>query len=216
MLVGHYSGGFVAKRLEPGLPLWLLFVAAQLVDIAWDVLVLLGVEKMRIVPGITAANPLDLYYMPYTHSLVAAVLWSAAAYVVCRSTGLAVTPKGAVLVALVVGSHWVEDLIAHRPDLPLYDDRMKVGFGLWNAPLLESALEIALVVAPIALIVRAHALSERERRRLVTLGAVLCAIQVIATFGPLPTSATAVAISALTIYSAMAVLAARVDAAAGG
>jgi hypothetical protein len=60
------------------MPLWLLFIAVQLVDVAWAVLVLLGVEKARIVPGITASNPLDLYYMPYTHSLVAAGLWSVA------------------------------------------------------------------------------------------------------------------------------------------
>jgi hypothetical protein len=47
-------------------------------------LILLGVEKVRIVPGITATNPLDLYFMPYTHSLIAAVLWSLAAFLAYR------------------------------------------------------------------------------------------------------------------------------------
>jgi len=61
-----------------------LFVAAQAVDIGWAVLVLLGVEHVRIIPGITAANPLDLYYMPFTHSLAATPVWATAAYAVYR------------------------------------------------------------------------------------------------------------------------------------
>ena len=156
MFVGHYSTAFLAKRVEPRVPLRLLFVAAQLVDVFWDVFVLLGIEKLRLVPGITAANPLDLYYMPYTHSLVAALLWSIVAYVACRKIGLGITPTGAALVALVVGSHWLLDLLVHRPDLPLYGDAMKVGLGLWNAPLVEFALEIVLLFGSITLYVRAH------------------------------------------------------------
>jgi hypothetical protein len=78
VFIGHYGPSFAIKARRPAMPLWLLFIAVQLVDVAWAVLVLLGVEKARIVPGITASNPLDLYYMPYTHSLVAAGLWSVA------------------------------------------------------------------------------------------------------------------------------------------
>ena len=81
MFVGHYGPSFAIKAFRPAIPLWLLFMAVQLVDVVWAVLVLLGIEKVRIVPGITASNPLDLYYMPYTHSLVAAILWSLAASV---------------------------------------------------------------------------------------------------------------------------------------
>ncbi|HJU86085.1 MAG TPA: hypothetical protein VJ788_01810, partial [Gemmatimonadota bacterium] len=73
MFVGHYGVSFVAKRIDDSIPLWVLFLAVQLLDMIWAPLVLLGVEKVRIVPGITATNPLDLYYMPFTHSLVAAV-----------------------------------------------------------------------------------------------------------------------------------------------
>ena len=77
MFVGHYGVSFAAKKGDASVPLWVLFVAVQLLDFAWAPLVLLGVEKVRIVPGFTRTNALDLYYMPYTHSLVAAVLWSA-------------------------------------------------------------------------------------------------------------------------------------------
>src|SRR6202795_2612770 len=85
MLVGHYGPSFAIKAIRPAIPLWLLFIAVQLVDVAWAVLVLLGMEKVRIFPGVTASNPLDLYYMPYTHSLAASVPWSVAAIVVCKS-----------------------------------------------------------------------------------------------------------------------------------
>src|SRR4051812_33266835 len=70
VFVGHYSASFAAKRIDSRVPLWLLFLAAQFLDVVWSPLVMLGVERMRIVPGITASNALDLYYMPYTHSLV--------------------------------------------------------------------------------------------------------------------------------------------------
>jgi hypothetical protein len=67
---GTLRPAFAAKAARRSIPLWFLFVAVQLVDIAWAILVLAGIEKVRIAPGITAANPLDLYCMPYTHSLI--------------------------------------------------------------------------------------------------------------------------------------------------
>ena len=84
MFVGHYGVSFAAKKAEPSIPLWVFFIAVQLLDVLWAPFVLLGIEKVRIVPGITASNPLDLYYMPYTHSLLAAIGWSVAAFLVYR------------------------------------------------------------------------------------------------------------------------------------
>src|SRR5260370_8776768 len=84
MFVGHYGPSFAIKSLRPAIPLWLLFIAVQLVDVAWALLVLLGVEKVRIVPGATASNPLDLYYSPYNHSLGPAIFWPVAAPLVLR------------------------------------------------------------------------------------------------------------------------------------
>src|SRR6266446_4987290 len=145
MFVGHYGVSFAAKKAEPGIPLWVLFIAVQLLDVLWAPFVLLGIEKVRIVPGITASNPLDLYYMPYTHSLVAALIWSAGAFALYRL----VMPRGGAPAALVVAaavlSHWVLDLVVHRPDLPLYDDSAKVGLGLWNHPAPALGLEAALL-----------------------------------------------------------------------
>jgi hypothetical protein len=80
MFVGHYGVSFLAKGAEKSIPLWTLFIAVQLVDILWAIFVFVGIEKVRIVPGITATNPLDLYYMPYTHSLLGAFLWAIFAF----------------------------------------------------------------------------------------------------------------------------------------
>src|SRR5258705_11302369 len=137
---------FVAKRSDGAIPLWVLFLAVQLLDVVWAPLVLLGVEKMRIVPGFTATNPLDLYYMPYTHSLVAALLWSAGAATAYRLVGRPSGFRASLLVGGAVLSHWVLDFVVHRPDLPLYDNSAKVGLGLWNRPVLAFGLEPALLL----------------------------------------------------------------------
>ena len=80
MFVGHYAASFYFKAREPRVPLWALFLAVQLVDLVWGVLVLAGVERLAMVPGITRASPLDLIFVPYTHSLVAALGWSLLAF----------------------------------------------------------------------------------------------------------------------------------------
>ena len=146
MFVGHYGVSFAAKRVAPMIPLWVLFIAVQLLDVFWAPFILLGIEKVRIVPGITASNPLDLYYMPYTHSLLAALLWSAGALLVYRLfPRLGLAGRAAFVVGLAVFSHWILDFLVHRPDLPLYDNTAKVGLGLWNAPALAFALEAGLL-----------------------------------------------------------------------
>src|SRR6266567_4045988 len=136
MFIGHYGPSFAIKSLRPAIPLWLLFIAVQLVDVAWAVLVLLGIEQVRIVPGITDSNPLDLYYMPYTHSLAAAILWTGAAIVLCKPLRGVRDWSAAALVGVAVFSHWVLDFLVHRPDLALYDNRGKVSLGIWNYPIL--------------------------------------------------------------------------------
>src|SRR6059036_2236028 len=145
MFVGHYGVSFAAKRLDNTIPLWVLFLAVQLLDVGWGILVPLGVEKVRIVPGITASNPLDLYYMPFTHSLVAALAWSVAAFGVYRFAVRGSTVPAAAVVGGAVFSHWILDFVVHRPDLPLYDDTAKVGLGLWNFPVIAFGLEVALL-----------------------------------------------------------------------
>src|SRR5205807_8929754 len=107
---------FAVKTEENKIPLWVLFVAVQLLGFLWAPFVLLGIEKVRIVPGITATSPLDLYYMPSTHSLAGALFWSGAAFFIYKlAAGARASNAAALLVAAAVFSHWILDLIVHRP-----------------------------------------------------------------------------------------------------
>lgn len=198
MFIGHYGVSFAARRLYPDVPLWVFFVAVQLLDVIWSPLILLGIEKVRIVPGITATNPLDLYYMPYTHSLLAAILWSAAGVLAWR-WGRAGRPlaAGALAVGVAVLSHWVLDFVVHRPDLPLYDDTAKVGLGLWNRPALAFALETALLLGGLALYLRAR---PHGRVPMIILAALMLAVHTYVFFGAPPRSPAAAATTALGAY----------------
>ena len=201
MFVGHYGVSFTAKKAEPAIPLWVLFIAVQLLDVLWAPLVLLGIEKVRIVPGITASNPLDLYYMPYTHSLVAAIGWSVVAFLVYRAVR-PVPPRAAAIVGVAVFSHWVLDFLVHRPDLPLYDNTAKVGLGLWNLPAVALGLEALLLFGAMWLYLR-HA---ARRTAMLAFGVVMLAIQAYVFFGPPPASDRAAAATALIAYAVFAVV----------
>ena len=208
MFIGHYGPAIAINALRPAIPLWLLFIAVQLVDVAWALLVLLGVEKVRIVPGITASNPFDLYYMPYTHSLVAAIIWSVAVVVLVMFLPRVATRSAALWIGVAVFSHWVLDLLVHRPDLPLYDDTMKIGLGLWNYPAVALAFEVALLFGGMIMYLRVtKPINAIGRVGLPILGVVMVAIQSYVFFGSPPASPAAAAATALVSYVAFAALA---------
>jgi hypothetical protein len=212
MFVGHYGPSFAIRAVRPEVPLWVLFVAAQLVDVVWGLLVLAGIEKVRIVPGITAASPLDLYYMPYTHSLVAALLWSFAAALVCRRVFRWPGWSVALWVGATVLSHWILDLLVHRPDLPLYDNTAKVGFGLWNYVGVSLTLEALVLAGGLWLYLKKTiGLTPVGRLGPIVFVVLMLAMQVGMLFAPLPPSSAAVATSALVAYVAFAAVAAWID-----
>ena len=134
MFIGHYSTAFAARAVKPAIPLWHLFVAVQLVDFAWAVLVMIGVEKVRIIPHFMEASNLDLYYMPYTHSLPGSLAWAiGAGLIYALISGGAQKWRAGLIFGAAVFSHWLLDLIVHTQDLALYFGGPKVGFGLWNS-----------------------------------------------------------------------------------
>ena len=212
MFVGHYGPSLAIRAARPALPLWLTFLAAQLVDIVWALLVLSGVEKVRIVPGITAASPLDLYYMPYTHGLVMSLLWALAAGAVCKVLFRWPSWSLALWLGAAVFSHWLLDLLVHRPDLPLYGDSMKVGLGLWNLPPVSLALEVIALFGGLWLYLRRTTARNAIGRYgpLVFVIAML-AIQVATSAGPPPPSTAALAWSALGAYLTFALVAGWID-----
>ena len=118
MFIGHFAVAFGAKKYAPRVSLGVLFLACQLADIIWPNLVLLGIEKVEVEPGITAMTPLNFLYYPWSHSLVALLLWSvlfAVLYFVLRRSGT----RAALVIAAVALSHWVLDVLTHRPDIPV-------------------------------------------------------------------------------------------------
>ncbi len=146
MFVGHYSVAFAARSGQNRIPLWVLFIAVQFLDYIWATLVLLGIEKLRVIKGFTAGSMLDSYFHPYSHSLVTAVAWSVVAALIfkaiCSRHSRLHGKSAPLIVGAAVFSHWVLDLIAHPRDLAIYDNTWKVGFGLWNYRDPEFALEI--------------------------------------------------------------------------
>lgn len=210
MFVGHYGPSFAAKALdkERRIPLWLLFLAVQFVDVLWAIFVLLGIEKVRIVPGITAASPLDLYYMPYTHSLVGALGWSLLAFFVCQTIPQLRGARTGWLVAGAVFSHWILDLIVHRPDLALYDSVFKMGLGLWNYRVLSFAVEMAVLIGGAVLYLRIAT----RKTRVVVFVAFLAVLQLVGTFFfPPPPSDRNEAVTALFFYLVLAAVAGWVE-----
>jgi hypothetical protein len=153
MFIGHNAIAFAAKRLTPHTSLGTLFFAVQFLDLLWPVLLLVGIEHVRIVPGITAFSPLDLYDFPYSHSLLFAAIWSVLfgiAYAVIRRNG-----RGGWVVGGCVFSHWILDAIAHRPDMPLYPgNATRVGLGLWDSIAGTLAVELTMFAVGLLIYVR--------------------------------------------------------------
>lgn len=150
MFIGHFAVALAAKRVAPQTSLGTLFVAAQLPDVIWPVLLLTGAEKVEIHPGDTAFSPLHFVSYPWSHSLLMVALTGLAA-------GLLYGWKtkyrvGAIVVALLVASHWLLDWISHRPDLPLHPGESPLlGLGLWNSVPATLLIEGALFAGGVAL-----------------------------------------------------------------
>jgi hypothetical protein len=188
MFVGHYSVAFACRTERNKIPLWVLFVAVQFLDYIWATLVLLGIEKLRVIKGFTEGSMLDSYFHPYSHSLITAAMWSVvAAFVyktVCRRQDRHYSKSAPSIIGLAVFSHWVLDLIAHPRDLAIYDNTWKVGFGLWNYRDPEFALEIALLAGGIALYLTRNAMPAICKGAAIAFGLVLVIVQIGDTYVP--------------------------------
>jgi hypothetical protein len=153
MFIAHFGVALAAKKAAPEASLGTLVFAAQFADLAWPIFLLCGWEQVRIVPGDTRLTPLEFTSYPYSHSLVADLLWGVAlglVYFAFRRD-----PRSALIAAVCVPSHWVLDYIAHRPDLPIIPGGPVYGLGMWNSLPLTLAVEFALFAAGIAVYLRA-------------------------------------------------------------
>jgi hypothetical protein len=169
MFLGHYGLAFAAKRAAPRTSLGALTFAAEFLDELWPILLLLGVEQVRIAPWLVrrdssifpaqrhalSTTPLDFAYYPFSHSLLMAIVWGAligGLYFALRGYG-----RGAWVMWALVASHWLLDLPMHRGDLPLWlgESSPKFGWGLWNSLALTYIIEFTIFLAGISVYVRA-------------------------------------------------------------
>jgi hypothetical protein len=160
MFLGHYGLAFAAKRGTPRTSLGTLAFAAQFLDELWPILLLLGVEEVRVAPGLMTTNALDFVRYPISHSLLTALLWGAlvgGVYYAARRMR-----RAAIVVGALVVSHWLLDVPMHRPDLPLWPGSSpRIGFGLWNSLPATLVIEVGLLAGGV--LVYLHGTRARDR-----------------------------------------------------
>ena len=201
MFLGHFGLAFAARKASPTISLGALFLACQFADLLWPTLVLAGIERVEIDPGATAFTPLAFVSYPYSHSLMALILWGVIVGTIYTMATRA-PAAAAVTLALLVFSHWVLDYITHGPDMPLtMSGPQRLGLGLWNSVPGTLAAELALFGGGLAVYLR----STTARDRIGSIGlwslvVFMLVVYVAASFGPPPPSSAAVAWSAQAMW----------------
>jgi len=200
MFIGHFAVALGAKRAVPTASLGTLVFSAQFLDLLWPILVLLGIEHVRIDPGNTAVTPLDFYDYPISHSLVTSVVW--ALLVGAIYFGLRRDRNTAIILSGVVFSHWLLDFLTHRPDLPIVPGGSTlVGLGLWNSVAGTVIVEFLMFIVGVALYIKTTV----SRGKTGSFGlwlfvAFLISIYLGNVFGPPPPSESLIAVSGLGIW----------------
>lgn len=210
MFIGHAAVALASKPLAPRVNVALPLAAAFWLDLVWPVLLVLGIERAEIAPGDTAFTPLHFTHYPWSHSLAAALVWSALFGMAClRRYGR----RAALLMGALVLSHWLLDAISHRPDLPLWPGGARlVGLGLWNSVPATLAVEGAMFAAGVWLYVRAAPARDRTGALAFWgLIALLVAAYLGNVFGPPPPGMPAVAAAGLLGSAIILALAAWAD-----
>lgn len=211
MFIGHYAPALAAAALPRAPRLGWLFVAAQLIDIAFFLLALAGVEHYAVEPFYTAMSPLFLYDMRWTHSLFGALGWAAGFALVVRLAGGG--ERAAWIGAAVVVSHWFVDLLLHAPDLTLAGEPRRLGLGLWNHPYVAMPLGLgATFVALTFYANRSRARDWRGDAALALLAAAMTGFQLLDWLGARPHEAidpapAATSLTALATYVVLTVFA---------
>ena len=194
MFLSHFAVAMAAKKAVPRVSLGTLVMSAQFLDLVWPILLLVGLEHVRIDPGNTVFTPLAFESYPISHSLLAVVGWSLAfgtAYYAIRRSATA-----AWLLAACVLSHWVLDAVVHRPDLPLHPGSAAlIGFGLWNSFAATVVAESAIFLLGVLVYVHSTRAADRTGRFSFWAFVVFLAIIWIGnSFGPPPPGETAIGV----------------------
>lgn len=198
MFIGHFGAGLAAKKIDKAPSLGTLFMAAQFIDLLWPFLLIFGIEKVAVEPGISTVTPFNFIYYPFTHSLLGVIIWGVlfgAVYFLLRKN-----LKTSILLGALVVSHWFLDLLVHIPDLPLFPwESVKVGIGLWNSLIGTLILEGAIFAAGVYLYISATKPKQRRKGTKSFWGLILflSVIYIMNIFGPPPEDAGAIGYAGL-------------------
>lgn len=166
MITGHFGLAAGVKKFAPRLPLWSLLLATFWLDVIFTVFSMFGLESFA---PMNPANPaygeviIEAYY---THSLVGALLIS---LITGWIASLRWKKDGGLVIGAVAFSHWILDLLVHRPDLPILPGNLGnlplLGLGLWQYPRLSGAIELILAIGGAILYWVGAAKLKRDQRR---------------------------------------------------
>jgi membrane-bound metal-dependent hydrolase YbcI (DUF457 family) len=204
MFLGHFGLALAAKRVAPQTSFGTALLATEFADCLWPLFLTLGLEQVRIAPGITKMTPLDFVAYPWSHSLLMDIVWAIAFaglyYAVRRYRA------GAWVVAAGVMSHWVLDWWSHRPDMPLTPwSTQKYGLGLWNSAVGTVAVELLIFAIGLAIYLSSTKARDRVGQfALWSFVVVMVIIWVGAVFGPPPPSVPAIKASGFGVWLAVA------------
>ena len=214
MLTGHFGVSYALKAKENHASLGLLFLAVGFADLLWSLFILLGREQAQLAPNLPSSR-LNLYYMPYDHSLVGILFWSIVIYILFRF--LPAKPGArkssiALVMAVAVFSHFVLDIPVHRADLGLIGNMYKIGLGLYNYPIPAFLLEAACLLGGVFLYLRSTTGSTfLGKYGMILLTILLLLINAFSYWGPNPQNIQEVALFLPTVYLVSALLADWLD-----
>jgi hypothetical protein len=181
MIAGHFGFAAMVKSREKSAPLWALMLATVWLDIIFVPLVLIHLETMQTIHKGYGGL---LIHADYTHSIVGMLALSAILGAMFLPTQ---GKRVAIVIAFVSASHWVLDLIVHRPDMPVLPGNLGnlpyLGFGLWNHPPVAAGVELILVIAGAAMYWRTAKEVSEKAAKSGTLASIAAAM--IAVFGVL-------------------------------
>lgn len=198
MFLGHFALAMAAKKVAPKASLGTLVLSAQFADCLWPVLLLLGIEQVRIAPGTTQVTPFDFVSYPISHSLLMQLVWGlllGTIYFLWRKDFHTAAVVGALL-----PTHWLLDYFSHRPDMPLWPGGPKVGLGMWNSLPLTLVVEYGLFLFGATLYLKATRSKGGWSYGFLSFVGFLVGIYTSSLFGPPPSSVRVVAFSALALW----------------
>ncbi|MFN8441381.1 MAG: hypothetical protein U0175_11450 [Caldilineaceae bacterium] len=147
MTAGHFGLAAGVKSSATRVPLWALMLSTYLLDVIFIFLAATGIEGFAPIDPDHPAYGQVLIHAYYTHSLVGAALIALIAGLIAA---WAWGQQAGVVIGVVVFSHWILDLLVHRPDLPILPNNLGnlplLGLGLWQAPVISAAVELLLAL----------------------------------------------------------------------